>query len=305
DVDTREMPFDGTYTLLVEGFMNAPDAREFTFNIYSNPLRSPISLTLEDVPAPDLVPSDFSVATDDPLETGGIMPLEWTLTNAGDLPVITSFNTRITVRDADGAILSDLVVPYDVDAGGEIAAGESLTRSADIRLPAGSQSVGDLNVTLRVDTENNVEEQNDAGDAETNNNLTLTATVVLAASPDLLARDVSISPASGWEDGETVTVDYTLANDGGKAASGAWTERLIVTNRNTNRVVLSQDLRVPGDTTLEAGATLERSVEFGWPEGIDGTGLFDFRIIIDALDEVAEANDEDTGETNNDTTTRV
>ncbi len=295
DVDTITLLDSGTYLLLVEGRIYNPEVQDFAFNVFANPVIAPVRLTLEDIPAPDLQVEGFALTSTDQLETGGLVPLGWTLRNTGDLALTGSFDTRITIRrTATGEILSDRVVTHTAG----LAIGATLAQTASLRLPVGTRSVGDLTVTIRADANNAVEEQNDAGTAEVNNSADLPITVVLAAQPDLTLRDLVATPAAGWTPGQTVAVTWVVENSGLKEATAPWTERLTVTNRSTNRVVYSEDVRQTA-TALAAGDSLARRLEFGWPSGLDATGQYDFTVVADALGEIAEANDADNAEANN------
>lgn len=301
DVDTTTLLDSGTYLLLIEGRIYHPNARDIAFNVFANPITAPVRLTLEDVPSPDLVIDDFTLDTTEDVETGGLVPLSWTVRNAGDLDFTGTFSNRVTIRRQDtGEILADLVVPFD----GALPQDGTAVQTASLRLPVGSRAVGALTVTLRLDTANEVDEQNDTGDAETNNSAVLALTAVLAAQPDLVIRDLAPEPAAGWLPGQTVVVGWTVANEGRKAAATPWTERLVITNRATGRVVYAQDIRDRG-ADLAADETRARTVEFGWPAGVDATGEYDFTVTIDALGEVTEANDAATGETNNTASLRI
>ncbi|MGX9354807.1 LamG-like jellyroll fold domain-containing protein [Roseobacteraceae bacterium S113] len=299
DVDTLTLTTPGRYLLVLEGYISSGFDRDFTFNVFETPQRAPVRLTLERIPSPDLQISELRIDSSDPLVSGSVMPLAWTLENAGDVDLTEPFSTRITLRKADGTILADVLEPYDPATQGIVAAGTSVTRSALVQLPSGADAIGPITVTLRADINNTIDEQNDDGDAENNNTATLSAEIVRAAFPDLVTRGLSISPAAGWLAGESVEVSWTLANDGSKAAETPWTERLEIRNQNSNRLVYSQDVRAIGESALPPGADRTRSLEFAWPEGIDGTGLFTFSVVTDALGEVAEANDSGDAEDNN------
>ena len=72
-----------------------------------------------------------------------------------------------------------------------IAAGGSAARSFALKLPDGTAGVGTLQVTVTVDSKNNVVEYNAAGTAETNNTATTSVVSTLANYADLAVANVS------------------------------------------------------------------------------------------------------------------
>ncbi|MCP4966482.1 MAG: hypothetical protein GY926_14780, partial [bacterium] len=302
DQDTTTLQETGTYTVLIEGRRHYPDTRAYSFNIYANPIIEPIVLAgLDGEPAPDLTVDSFSIDSPAPIRSGDTIDVSWALRNSGTAPVDAVFNTRLTIRRVDtGAVLADVMVPTDSSGASAIAEDGTVSGSATLTLPPGATSVGDLRISLRADVNNNVVEQNLDGTAELNNGADIDFVTELAPNSDLVATDLTVTPTTGWLPGQTVTVDWTLTNQGTKDADAPWTERLVVTNTSTGRVVESLDLREMIDPIL-AGQSLARSVEFGWPGGSDTTGVYRFDVIVDAFGEVFETNLAGDAETNNTT----
>jgi hypothetical protein len=307
DADAVVLSETGTYTLLIEGRIYAPETRNFAFNVYANPQSAPIRLyAIEVTPAPDLVPQGFALDTTDPIYSGGSLPVRWEIENAGDVAVTSDFTSRVSVRRAgSGAILADVLVPYVVATAGTLAPGARVAQSLTLQLPPGMGAVGDLVVTLRLDANNAIAEQNAAGTAERNNTAELAVTAELAPYADLAVSGVALSPASGWAAGESVTATWTTRNDGTAAIAGPFSERLVITNRNTGRIVVSQDLRDPNTGGLASGEERARTLSFGWPAGVAGIGEFDVAVVTDALGEVFETNPANTGEANNTARTTI
>lgn len=139
DVDTVTLLDSGTYLLLIEGRVWSPETRDFAFNVFANPVTAPVRLALEDIPSPDLVIDAFALGFTDRVESGGWVPVTWTIRNAGDADFAGSFSNRVTTRRQDtNEILADLVVPFD----GALAQGATATQTASLRLPVGSRRGG-------------------------------------------------------------------------------------------------------------------------------------------------------------------
>jgi hypothetical protein len=80
-------------------------------------------LSLEGVPAPDLVVTDLTVSAAGAIQSGDSVTVSWKDANIGTIPTADSWNDLVIVRSAQNAIIASVVVPYDATAGGPIAAG--------------------------------------------------------------------------------------------------------------------------------------------------------------------------------------
>ncbi|RMG35700.1 MAG: LEPR-XLL domain-containing protein, partial [Gammaproteobacteria bacterium] len=305
DQDTTTLQETGTYTILIEGRPDISQTHPYTFNIYANPISEPVVLAVDARPAPDLTVDSFRIDSPAPIVSGSRVDVSWVLRNSGNAPVDATFNTRLTIRRQDnGAVLADVVVPVDASGANAIAENSTLEGNATLQLPPGATAVGDLRLSLRVDVNNDVVELNADGTAELNNGADIDFTTELAPNTDLVASDLTVTPSGGWQPGEAVQVAWTVTNQGTKEAAAPWTERLVVTNTVTGRVVESLDLREQNDS-LAAGESRARNLEFGWPWGPDAVGSYRFDIIVDALDEVFETNLADDAEANNAASTQI
>ena len=307
DVDTTTLTETGRHYVLIEGDIYNGNDAPFAFNIYANPISSPVILRgLEGEPVPDLTVTDVTIDTTDPILSGGPLPVTWTVNNQGDAAVTTDFETRVTVRRQDtGQVLADVVVPYSVAISGTIEPSAAASGQVTLTLPPGLPGVGELTVTVRADVGNAIEEANLDGTAELNNAGSVGVTSELAPYVDLVTEYIMPVPADGFVGGEAVTVGWTVRNAGTAAAEGAFTERLEIVNVSTGLVVFSRDWRRDGSEPIAAGAGISREVVLAWPEGVDGAGQFEFRLTQDVLGELFETNLDGTAETNNHTVLSV
>ncbi len=122
--------------------------------------------------------------------------------------------------------------------------------------------------------------------------------------PDLIATDLRTSPASGLFTGQSLTVNWTDRNPGKATANGSFTDRVTLRNPATGTLlvnrVLFNDVSVNGP--LPAGGALPRSLVVTLPNGPAAAGTLEIAVVTDALNNVAEANDDGTAEANNSAT---
>ncbi len=301
DLDTFVANMDGRYVVLLEGYDNeSATIYDYQFTVFENTIAAPTPiLGLDGTPSPDLQISNVSVsAVSGQIQSGSDITIEWVVSNEGLEPALGSFTERVTLRNlASNEIIVTSLVDYDAAIDGDIAVGEQRVRSLTVRLPDGLKGTGDLRATISTDVNNDIAEQNILGNAEINNTAALDIVSVLAPYADLVATDVQVNPLSGWLPGEAVTMDWVTRNQGDLDVGSAWTERLQVYNSSTNQLVFSRDLRVTSG--LASAGELAGSTTFAWPSGLSATGRYEFRVIIDALDEVFEENLDGTAENNN------
>ncbi len=126
-------------------------------------------------------------------------------------------------------------------------------------------------------------------------------------APDLIVTDVGATPASGLLTGQALTVKWTDHNTGQAAVNGSFTDRVTVRNPATGTLlvnrVLFNDVSVNGP--LAAGGALARSLAVTLPDGPAAAGTLEVAVTTDALNNVAEANDQGTAEANNSATTGI
>src|SRR3546814_12076063 len=81
-----------------------------------------------------------------------------------------------------------------------------------------------------------------------------------------------------------------------------FSERILVRNASSGQQVLLATVPVEA---LAAGESRSGSRTIVWPEGLTAHGQFTFTVTTDVLDQVSEANDAGTGETNHATVAAI
>ena len=264
-------------------------------------LSAPVELVLSTRPGPDLGVSNLALTSaTGTLESGALLTVTWNTGNNGTEPATGPWQERVIVRRrSDNQQLASVLV--DVPADTTLAAGASLSRSAQLRLPEGSTGAGDLVVQVVTDVTNAVAEQGAGGQAENNNSAALNFTAALALYPDLVTSNLVVEPASGWAPGSTVTVRWRVTNTGLKDVTDSWSDGIQVRNLLNGAVVYSSVApdALGGATSLAPGAFVERSATITWPLNDNGIGRFEFTVSADSATRVTEGNGDGTGESNN------
>ncbi|MBU0776528.1 MAG: hypothetical protein KKH54_15375, partial [Alphaproteobacteria bacterium] len=303
DVDTLVLPDSGTYTLLIEGYVpQAASVGTYSFNVIENTLIAPIRISsLEVRPSPDLIPIALAVSSSGTISSGSEITISWKTRNQGTLPTDGAWQDRVLLRNLDtNEIIGNILLD---DSGTVISPEGERQRQTTLTLPTGNRGVGRIGVTVTNDVANTINEENILGTAETNNAATLEFTSQLAPFRDLVVSDVSADPAGGWNPGDTVTVNWTTTNAGNSATTADFSERLFVRNVMTGQQVQVATVAFTG--ALGADEAAQRSTQIVWPTGILGQGIFEFSVVTDIFDQVAEANTAATGETNNSTAVTI
>ena len=102
DVDVTTLPYDGTYTLLIEGRYYVGGTASYGFNVSPAPLTEPIVLSLEAVPGPDLVVQALQVTPlGSEIRAGGTVLVSWSVTNNGDEPASGAWTDEVLVKQLD------------------------------------------------------------------------------------------------------------------------------------------------------------------------------------------------------------
>jgi hypothetical protein len=250
------------------------------------------SRSLLSASAPDLQITGLTVTGNPNLQAGAQLTIQWNTVNQGNVQADGSFYDRIVVRNTNTAeVLLNTTLPYNPSlvGNGPILPGGSRARQQVYQLPDGSRSVGRIEVTVTVDTFNQLAEYNAGGTGEANNSTQTQVTVAGRPYPDLVVTNVS-GPATG-RPGRSVPVVWTVRNVGTVSATNPWTDHLF----------LSLDPAVGGDqylTSVSAGGplgpgeSLTRTQQVILPTF--GTGNRYFVVETDAGSQVFEEN-----ETNN------
>ncbi|MEM6665139.1 MAG: CARDB domain-containing protein, partial [Pseudomonadota bacterium] len=304
DIDGLPLAVSGTYVMVVGGAANRVDPSTFAYNLVAVRIAPAFGVDPA-APGANLIVSDLAVSAAGPVRAGAPVTLTWTTRNDGVAPA-APFIERIVVRNEDlGGIIAVLDVPYEAEP---FAAGGSVSRSAVIDLPPGNPGSGALTFRVISDATNTILEPSADGTTESDDAV-LAVQSAVDTLPDLIIENIEVSPPTDWRPGDTVTVSWTTRNGGGLPADTVWTEQLRIRNTLRGVEVALEELAYDGTaatgTPLGAGESAARSIQITLPENLNVVGAFAFTVTTDTGDTILEANETDTGETNNSTQANV
>ncbi len=122
-------------------------------------------------------------------------------------------------------------------------------------------------------------------------------------APDLQVRNLQQTTINGLKSGESVTVQWEVANLGDAATTEAFYEQLVVRNDTTldtlAMVTLIYDPATGGQGNIAAGGSRSRQFTLRLPDGARGTGNIAFEVTTDVFGQIAEWNSDGDQETNN------
>lgn len=287
NVDTFELPQDGTYILAIEGrYVDTSVGGQFTFLLVPNPVQSP-TLILGSGSGPDLQVIALSVSPETGLKTGGRATVKWIVRNSGSIGIDRSFVTRITMRNViSHQVIADLTEVSTVSANSPIGSGETRNGEAAVTILDGSAAAGMLELTVAADSLNSIAEFNPDGTAESNNSRSALLAVALAEYPDLLVSSV-VAPTSGVA-GQEISVIWTVRNSGTAPAVGPWIDRILLASSSGSEAdhLLGSIVQ---DATLAPGASLTSTQRLSLP--VFGTGNRAVAVGTDAGNQLVELNE--------------
>lgn len=219
---------------------------------------------------------------------GTSVVVTYTVTNHGTAAA-GARNDRILLSREDGTLWNiETVLRRDEP----LAAGASQTLEARINLPLSNGTVGysgRLRAVVTTDANNEiVEYPNDGNNSRTDSDL---INVTLPPLPDLTLGRI-VAPAEALTEA-AIPLRWTVTNSGSAATAGGWTDRVWLTRNG----VVDNSSRLLGDfaidTTLAAGASIERVQTVNLPR--DTLGTWTIVVISDIGNQVFEG----AGETGN------
>ncbi len=249
-------------------------------------LNNSATITKQSVLAPYPALSVSSVTVPASGVFGNSLAVSWTVVNSGDGDLITPISDRIYFS-ADGTLDASDRLLATVAAGAlvPLAAGASYSQSANVTLPLDADLLaGSYRILVVTDA---LSEQFELDEA---NNVGASAAVDLAYPPlpDLVVTEIA-TVAEGIA-GQSVTVTWTVQNQGDSVATGPWQDQLY----------LSADSSIGGDIglaafpfsgTLQPGESVTRTQTLAIPGAISGTHRF--VVLTDSGNTVVEVTGED------------
>jgi hypothetical protein len=233
--------------------------------VYNGINPADVSITnLDDDRSVDLQVQNLTV-TPTNLQSGSTVTVSWNDFNAGDGATRGAWYDRLAVvNQTTGQSLINTTIFYDPNEleNGDIPAGGFRARQFTFQLPDGAAGAGPLQFTVTIDAFDSIFEANVSGTAETNNQTSVTRTSSLPAYPDLIISNIS-APAVAIP-GQSVTVSWTLTNQGAGVASGTWSDQLYLSNDAT----IGSDAylaNIPFAGSIPSGQSIIRQAEIVIP----------------------------------------
>ena len=261
---------------------------------------------------PDLVVTNISVDPPSAVTSGSSVTIHWNDANTSTKTTPVGWTDKVVIQNTTtGETLATLLVPYDPTAtgNGNIDPGTARARQVSYQLPDGTRGIGQITVTVTVDNDNVVVENNSVGTAETNNTGSLTFASVSAPYADLQVANISIDPSAGLKSGGSFVVHWDDSNIGTKATAVGWTDLIVIKNLTTGETLASvavpYDPTQTGNGSIAAGTSRSRQYTGKLPDGVRGIGQIQVTITTDINNNVLEFNSSGTGETNNTSTATV
>lgn len=253
---------------------------------------------IETISAPDLRITGLTVTPVPGPFSGARLDLSWQMSNDGTAIAESGFYERIRVVNTGTS--QELVNTTPYYNAGPITNGTSRARTVSVNLPDGTQSVGNLEITVTADALNQRTEANVAGTAEANNSATIPITIALDTYPDLLVTSVSVEPAM-LVSGTNMTIRWTLTNSGTGPVSANFYDRVTVVNTNVGLTLLNTVVYygINAGGPITNGTSRDRSYSFTLPNNQNGAGGLLVSVAADTYNNVFEYNLGGTGESNN------
>jgi parallel beta-helix repeat protein len=289
---TLPQGIQGNYYLIVFADKSTSLGESNENNNISVALPIVINLT----PPPDLKVTSVIAPTN--AFSGQTINVTWTTKNqgTGNVPPGNTFRDYVYLSSNPTLNLSSAILlgTYLSDP---IAAGVSQTRMLSAQLPAAI--FGDYYVHVYTDRNNNVFEF-----AFEDNNISVsdTLTIFLTPPPDLVVQQI-MAPAFA-NNNQSVSLQWTVENQGATAANGTWTDQVLISRNATyhpDSVRFLGSFVNPGN--LQAGDQIVRTGTVNIPNDIGGP--YYFYIHTDANNQVFEYQSENNNIGRSTTTTNI
>ncbi|MCC5831323.1 MAG: PKD domain-containing protein [Phycisphaeraceae bacterium] len=256
----------------VDAFGAIPEHNEEGTSAQNNIAKREMTTTLADYP--DLVLSALEVGPT-ALHSGQEVEVTWTVSNEGEAAVAVDWDDRVLVRNLDtGQLLVSELHPYEGSLQ-PLAPGQTVQRSAIVRLPDGEAGVGQIEFEVIADAGDRVFEHNAEGTAADNNAASTVVTSSLAPYPDLAIAELTWPDAI--DDGATVPLRAWITNTG-PVAAGGFDVRFEIGGEAIGQQRIEE---------LAAGASIEVVQEW-----IATPGVHELRVIADPAGEVFELDED-------------
>ncbi len=221
--------------------------------------------------AADLLPQRVS-ASPTTVIAGNALTVSYTVRNQGDTTAPAS-HTKVQIKNSASAEV--VAQDYTTQA---INANSSVTESRVVNIPA-SAAAGVYKAFVILDNNREV-----AQDGAPRNNMSagtaFTVQVAIASAADLMPQSISVSPATVTA-GKTVTVNYTVRNQGDTTAPASRTKVQIKNSASVE--VVAQDFETQA---ISPNSSVSESREVTVPSNA-ATGVYKAFVIVDNNREVS------------------
>ena len=283
--DSFQLPtgFDVTHALNVSV---TTDAYNNVFETNENNNTATLATTAPLAQYPDLQVQDLSVSPTNPF-AGQQITISWNDANTGAATAAGPWYDQIQViNTTTGQSLLDTTQYY---ASNSMAAGGNAARSYALTLPNGSAGAGVLQVTVTVNSNNDVFEYNSSLTAQSNNSSSMNVTSAAVSYPDLTVANLTAAEDSTGK----VTISWLDSNIGIASAASAFDDSITLTDVTTglqiNATTLRYDPSQSGD--ISAGSSSgTRTVAFQLPQGFSATDALEATVQTDSDGGVYDSN---------------
>lgn len=234
---------------------------------------------------PDLTISGATAQS--PSGVGRPIQISWTVTNIGNLAAFGFWTDELYLSSDDILSANDIYIGnFDRGNGGQLEPGTSLIRTEMIQLPS-IPAAGQYTLFFRTNPFADIEE------SRTDNNIFSIPITINLDGPDL-AFVVSSAPVTA-RFGESITLSWTVRNDGTAAASSSWYDDVYLSDDEVFDI-RDRELTfsfVANTTPLAVGQSYTRTLAATVPRGLLRQGAYHLIFRSDAgqaQGEISEAN---------------
>ena len=154
--------------------------------------------------------------------SGQTLTLGWTDKNDGPVSITGNWSTSVkAVNRATSQVVLDRSIVF---SGNTLASKASVARSTSFILPDGIPGTGNFDITIKVDSANNITESNVAGTAETNNTTNSSFASLIADYPALSVATITVPP--NLQLSVPFDVTWTVLNSGNAALAKSIRDRV-------------------------------------------------------------------------------
>ena len=223
---------------------------------------------------PDLVVESIAAPTS--ATAGDAITITYVVRNLGN-GAATGFRGDLVALSEDLVIGSDRTVaaPTVVQT---IAAGATINRTVNFTIPSGIEGVHRFVVT--VDSTNSIEESVEGA----SNSLLLTASINIDPAPRPNLAVIAASAPASTEQGQRISISYTVRNQGLGVAEGGWSDAVYATRLDGAGFVRLG--AAAGPSTLAVGTQYARTVEYASPT----VGVWRISVVTDDSESVTETD---------------